>query len=404
MKKENNEGMSLSKQRKQSRKEEIAKQKKQAVISKIVWIVVAVLVVGLIAWGIADSAIKKANSVTADTNYSAQLKDDGTIKNVKASDCVTIPDYNNISVDLSSVEYSDENVESDIENFLNNNKYVDDSAELTAADGDEVSIDYVGTIDGVAFDGGTAEDYQLTLGSGSFIDDFEAQIEGHHPGDEFVVEVTFPEDYANDETLAGCDAEFSVTLKGIYVAPEFTDELVAEKLSEYASTTEEYRQYLKDTNYKKNLTAYVQDYLVNNSNVTNAPSAYVKQLKANYKSYEYSSYEYMNQIYTSYYGYTPYTTFADYISQTYSMTEAEYDASLDEKIADNLKFVLACLSIAESEGITANIDDARAYFIAEGTTEENFNTQVESYGTGYMVQQFLCEKVVDTIYNRVTVK
>lgn len=88
---------------------------------------------------------------------------------------------------------------------------------LTVADGDTVNIDYVGTVDGVEFDGGSTNGAgtDLVIGSGSYIDDFEDQLIGAHPGDEVQVEVTFPEDYGSQD-LAGKDAVFSVTVNGIY--------------------------------------------------------------------------------------------------------------------------------------------------------------------------------------------
>lgn len=88
---------------------------------------------------------------------------------------------------------------------------------LTVADGDTVNIDYVGSIDGVEFDGGNTngQGTDLVIGSGSYIDDFEEQLIGAHPGDTVDVNVTFPEDYGNED-LNGKDALFKVTINGIY--------------------------------------------------------------------------------------------------------------------------------------------------------------------------------------------
>ncbi len=90
-------------------------------------------------------------------------------------------------------------------------------ASLEVKDGDKVNIDYVGTVDGVAFDGGNTNGTgtDLTIGSGSYIDDFEEQLIGSHPGDTVEVNVTFPENYGNEE-LNGKDAVFTVTVNGIY--------------------------------------------------------------------------------------------------------------------------------------------------------------------------------------------
>lgn len=88
---------------------------------------------------------------------------------------------------------------------------------LVVADGDTVNIDYVGSVDGVEFAGGNTNGAgaQLTIGSGTYIDDFEEQLIGHNVGDEVDVNVTFPENYGNEE-LNGKDALFKVVINGIY--------------------------------------------------------------------------------------------------------------------------------------------------------------------------------------------
>lgn len=88
---------------------------------------------------------------------------------------------------------------------------------LTVEDGDTVNIDYVGTVDGVEFSGGNTQGMgtDLTIGSGSYIDDFEEQLIGHKVGETVTVEVTFPENYGNED-LNGKDAVFEVVINGIY--------------------------------------------------------------------------------------------------------------------------------------------------------------------------------------------
>lgn len=88
---------------------------------------------------------------------------------------------------------------------------------LTIEDGDTVNIDYVGSIDGVEFEGGNTKGNgaDLVIGSHTYIDDFEEQLIDHHPGDSVDVTVTFPEDYGKDE-LNGKEALFKVTINGIY--------------------------------------------------------------------------------------------------------------------------------------------------------------------------------------------
>jgi trigger factor len=101
---------------------------------------------------------------------------------------------------------------------------------VKAKDGDMVVIDFVGTIDGVAFEGGTANDVELVLGSGQFIPGFEAQLVGAKPESEATVKVSFPEDY-QVETLKGKEAEFAVTVKEVKAPVEAkADDALAERL------------------------------------------------------------------------------------------------------------------------------------------------------------------------------
>ena len=116
----------------------------------------------------------------------------------------------------ASSETSGSSGSSDTDSQDSGSSYSTDSS-LTVEDGDTVNIDYVGSIDGVEFDGGNTQGMgtDLVIGSGSYIDDFEDQLIGAHPGDQVDVYVTFPEDYGVEE-LNGKEALFQVTVNGIY--------------------------------------------------------------------------------------------------------------------------------------------------------------------------------------------
>ena len=123
-------------------------------------------------------------------------------------------DVSSTETDASETDTTDTTADASLDS--SENSYRTDSS-LTVKNGDTVNIDYVGYIDGVAFDGGNTngQGADLTIGSGSYIDDFEDQLVGAHPGDQVEVNVTFPEDYGNEE-LNGKDATFDVTVNGIY--------------------------------------------------------------------------------------------------------------------------------------------------------------------------------------------
>ncbi|WP_121629924.1 trigger factor [Tropicibacter alexandrii] len=134
-------------------------------------------------------------------------------------------DLSGIEVEKLVVKAEDEAVEETLGSLAETAKEFE-TKDGAAEDGDQVVIDFVGKIDGEAFDGGAAEDYPLALGSGSFIPGFEEQLVGVKAGDEKAVEVKFPEEYGA-ENLAGKDAVFDVTVKEVKApkAAEIDDEL-----------------------------------------------------------------------------------------------------------------------------------------------------------------------------------
>lgn len=157
---------------------------------------------------------------------------------------VTLGEYKGIKVEKQSIEVTDEEVMAEIDKAREQNARSITIEDRPIQDGDEVTIDYSGSIDGVLFDGGTAEDQQLVIGSHTFIDGFEEQLIGTNIGDAVDVNVTFPEGYQAEE-LAGKPALFKVVVKGIKAKelPELDDEF-AEDVSEF-DTLEEYKEDVK---------------------------------------------------------------------------------------------------------------------------------------------------------------
>ena len=137
---------------------------------------------------------------------------------------VEITAYKELKATKKKVEATDEEIEEKIHELVHRNARIVSVEDRAAAEGDTAVIDFEGFVDGTAFDGGKGEEYELKLGSGSFIPGFEDQIVGHNPGDEFDVNVTFPTEYT--EELAGKDAVFKVKLHEIKTEelPEVDDE------------------------------------------------------------------------------------------------------------------------------------------------------------------------------------
>ena len=137
---------------------------------------------------------------------------------------VELASYKGLEAVKKSGEATDEDVENELKNMQDRNSRLVSVEDRASQMGDTCSIDFEGFVDGVAFEGGKGENYPLELGSGSFIPGFEEQVAGKNIGEEFDVNVTFPEQYA--EELAGKDAVFKVTIHEIKEKelPELDDE------------------------------------------------------------------------------------------------------------------------------------------------------------------------------------
>ncbi|MBR6397945.1 MAG: trigger factor, partial [Lachnospiraceae bacterium] len=172
---------------------------------------------------------------------------------------VKLGEYKGLEIKKLNVEVTDEDVEKELKSEQEKNSRLVDVTDRAVADGDTVSLDYAGTIDGAAFDGGTAKDQSLVIGSGSFIPGFEEQLIGLMPGESKDVEVTFPEDYHAKE-LAGKAAVFACTIHTIKTRelPEIDDEFAEDagfdSLDEYKEDLKkkltERRERAKKTDYE----------------------------------------------------------------------------------------------------------------------------------------------------------
>ena len=220
----------------------------------------------------------------ASFDYSEGLDDNGHWTGIRALDYVTLPeDVSALPLSKADIEPTEAEIQTQIDTLLNQYATTQNITDRAAQSGDTVNIDYSGAVDGVAFTGGTATGYDLTLGSGSFIDGFEDQIIGHNVGDTFDVTVTFPDGYGdstdaegNTITLSGKEAVFSVTLNSISesVTPELTDEWVDSNFgtSDDLHTADQLRSYLNDALYATNYENAIVDYLMSNSTFKELPS------------------------------------------------------------------------------------------------------------------------------------
>ena len=157
---------------------------------------------------------------------------------------VTLGEYKGVEVEKSDVEVTDEDINKEVDKERENNSRTIDVDDRAVESGDIIKLDFDGSVDGVPFTGGKAENYTLTIGSGSFIPGFEDQLIGTKIGEDKDVTVTFPEDY-HEKSLAGKEAVFKCKVNAITVKelPDADDEFASE-VSEF-ETLAEYKEDIK---------------------------------------------------------------------------------------------------------------------------------------------------------------
>ena len=313
--------------------------------------------------------------------YSDGLDENGYWTGVKALDVVTLPeDYAAIPLKKADIEPTEDEVQSQIDSLLDQHSTTAEVTGRAAANGDTVTIDYSGTVDGVAFTGGTYSGYSLKLGSGTFIDGFEDQIVGHNVGDTFDVKVTFPEGYSDSTdaegnilVLSGKEAVFSVTLNGISeeVQPELTDAWVDETLgtSNDLHSVEALRAFYQQQLYQTNLQTAVMDYLLQNSTFGDIPKSVL----------DYQVTQCLNYYYTmgGYYGYE-----LDAFVQMMGYDNADAMlAALADNIESYAKEALVYQAVAEAMELAPTQEQIDAYSAYTDTYGANYCTMVAMMDT-----------------------
>ncbi len=357
-------------------KAEALKKKKQ---KRILCIVLSVVLVVVAAIGI-GFAIKKADE--PDTlKYSKYLTADGKIKGVVITDYVTLCDLKDVlSVKAEDVIPTDKEVRVEMMQQISDGKVLNEEPVLEVADGDFINLDYVGYVDGKAFEGGDTEEKgtDLVIGSGKYIDGFEEQLIGHHPTEEFEIKVTFPEDYGNEE-LNGKEATFEITINGIYQL-NLDDEKV-EKNTDY-ETVDEFKEATENEMCENNLRSALWEALTDKCEVKGYPEKYINNLQdVLYIVYE-QQYEYYNAMYAAYYGSEPWDSIEDY----YGMTVAELKETLKGYAEVQANQAMIAQAIFEQERLTVSEEDREEYLESYGYDADEYDEAVASSGKGYVEQ------------------
>ncbi len=295
----------------------------------------------------------------------------------------TVSEYRGVKINVAAPEVTDDEVDQKIQTNLNQNPN-EVEVDRAAAEGDIVNIDYKGTKDGEAFDGGTAEGQDLTLGSGSMIDGFEDGLIGTKKGETKTLDLTFPEDY-REESLAGQAVQFEVTVNSVKEKQDAVlDDAFVQRTSDY-QTVDEYKAGIRaDLLAQKQKTAdqeMEQDVLqdvIDNSEFKFSRNGlsvrYNQMLK-----------QYTNQA--KMYGMT-----LSQMAQANGMDEAGFKEYIYSSVKEAAKQEIVVKDIAAKEGLDNITDeDTEAFAQANGMTKD---TLVSLYGEDTVKEQVLQDKVL----------
>jgi trigger factor len=315
--------------------------------------------------------------------------------------CATVTDYENVEYVPESREVTQDEIDSKISDFCDENSETTEDKTSVIASGDTININYVETINGEEVDSSTDEEgYEITVGEEDLAPDLDDQLIGHKAGDKATFTVVFPDDY-DDETVAGMEAEFEITFNFISVTtvPEYTDELVNTATDgEYTTTTDYTAHITEDLQSDKDEEADEAD----RASVLNA----VKE-KATFIEYPESDIEdYIDTIVSNiesnasnygiefetflmyFYGYNNESEFLDFLQET-------VESAMQEKI-------VVC-SIAVDKNLIAGDDDITAYknkLMEENDVDEeeisNYysDSDLAFYATEEKVLDYLMESAV----------
>lgn len=309
---------------------------------------------------------------------------------------VTLGDYVGVEYTKTVVEVTDDDVQAEVDAFLDTLAETVEVTNRAVKDGDTVNIDYVGKKDGVAFEGGTAEGSDLEIGSDSFIDGFEDGLIGCEVGESVTLDLTFPEDYQSED-LAGADVTFDVTINSISEkkVPKLTDSVIADNtdydtVAAYKESVREDLVAQNESNAEQEVRNTVFSKVVESCEVTGYDEAEVKKLVDD----EFESFKETAASYEDY-GYT----YEEVLAANGYETEEQLKEGITEYIKNylNQKMIIYCIAAKENITVTGEETDK---LVQEYMDAYSIQTKEEVYdylGEDYFEVSILSEKVIDFI-------
>ena len=301
---------------------------------------------------------------------------------------IKISVYKGVEVDKvdKPSEVTDDDVNTQIQSVLDENSTTEEVTGRAVKKGDTATIDFVGKMNGEAFDGGSSTDYPLEIGSNSFIDGFEDSIIGHNAGDTFDWNGKFPENYGSSD-LAGKDVTFTITVKSISKKkkPKLTDKFV-KKVSKESKTVKEYKEEVKKSLEEDN------EKVLDNTKVKKYPEKDVKKIEDSLISQYKSVAEAYNMSYD------------DLIEQQMGTTVEKFEKQVTKAAKSSVKQTLVTKAIADKENIKLDdetyktelkkIADAYGYDSVKALKKAASKSELKEIALNDLVKEWLANQCI----------
>ena len=348
-----------------------ASKKTTAVLIGIILVLVAVIVIFAVMiikqLGNNEESSTGDASVTSAAIQTGEDTSDDTDEVREYNVTCELGQYKGIEVDYECEEVTDVDVAVEIAYFLESLAEAYDVTDRGIEEGDVANIDYTGYIDGELFDGGADTDFDLEIGSDTFIDGFEDALIGAKAGDVVDVNISFPDPYPNNTDLSGQPVLFVVTINYVteYVTPELTDELIAEN-TEY-ETASEYEAAIREeleASAAEDADSEAENAIME-AVIANATFGGEIDEEIEYYTEQYLAY--YDSMAAAYYGIDGATLFY----YMYGLSSDEYEEMMRENVGFSIKYQYVLDEIAAAEGMT----------VSEEEYEEQFNYYfIDYYG------------------------
>lgn len=362
---------------------------------------IAALLVGVMAVSLAGCGKDKSKDTdkepeTKELQY-YELGGKNYVELPDYSQYVEVGEYKGYEIPVDAPDSVEKQLQAYKDNVLSQNAtYGDNITDRVVADTDEINLDFAGTYNGKAFNGGTSTNYKYKI-HGGFIESLDSQLVGLECGKEYVLKCKFPDDYKTNKELAGKDVEFTIKVNYIYgekTIPEWNDSFVAKLTSNKFTTVDDFEKELKteiqaqnEYSLKKTYSSGLWSKILDSSKINGYPEDKLKSATDDYFSKYQEQYKKYAETYSK--------TYEEILTAYGFKSEDELKAACEEQAKKELEYIMLACEISKKENIavTEEIYKALAEDLLSDYNFDSVEAFEKEYGRDYIMESFVFEGV-----------